>query len=138
MNEGNGRAHVVKDNGHRSFRAGVGPSEAEFVAGNRAQIAAGSNGATESPDWVDDGAGAPDDANVVCEVLRCLEANDYCDGPVEYRMALRATGVSFPRCERHWQKRLEIQEGINARYPEHGRAEAGAVGPSAGEHSDED
>jgi hypothetical protein len=138
MNEGNGRAHAVTNNGQTSFRAGLDPSENGFAARNHAQIAGSGNGITESPDWVDDGVGVPDDASVVCEVLRCLEANNYCDGPVEYRMALRATGVSFPRCQRHWQKRLEIQEGINARYPDQGPAEAGAVGPYAGERPDED
>jgi hypothetical protein len=54
------------------------------------------------------------------EKLECLD--DYgegtCSGPVEYRMALSATGRSFPRCEKHWEERLATQEGINERYPQ--------------------
>lgn len=42
-----------------------------------------------------------------------------CEGAVEYRTPLSGTGRSFPRCERHWERRLESQQGINARYPQH-------------------
>ncbi|MCA1571187.1 MAG: hypothetical protein LC798_12890 [Chloroflexi bacterium] len=52
------------------------------------------------------------------ERLECLD--DYgegtCAGPVEYRMALSATGQSFPRCERHWDERLDEQERITRTY----------------------
>jgi len=48
----------------------------------------------------------------------CLDANDDCQGRVEYRMALSSTGKSFPRCELHWGLRLEEQDRINERYPE--------------------
>ena len=37
---------------------------------------------------------------------------------VEYRMALSMTGRSFPRCDKHWQQRLDEQERINERYPD--------------------
>ena len=40
-----------------------------------------------------------------------------CDGATEYRMALSGTGRSFPRCERHWDMRLQYQDEINQRYP---------------------
>ena len=53
------------------------------------------------------------------EVLECLDAGmdpANCDGPVEYRMALSGTGRSFPRCEKHWGIRLDVQDGINQRY----------------------
>jgi hypothetical protein len=57
------------------------------------------------------------------EPLECLDAGeageDPCQGPIEYRMALSGTGRSFPRCEKHWEKRLEVQQGINERYPHH-------------------
>lgn len=51
--------------------------------------------------------------------LECLDegGRTSCSGPIEYRMALSATGISYPRCERHWLKRLEVQDGINERYP---------------------
>lgn len=41
-----------------------------------------------------------------------------CSGGVEYRFPLSATGRSFPRCDKHWSDRLDIQEGINRRYPD--------------------
>ncbi len=50
----------------------------------------------------------------------CLDSHDSrnpCEGPVEYRYPLSPSGRSFPRCEKHWQERLEIQEGIERRYP---------------------
>jgi hypothetical protein len=55
------------------------------------------------------------------ETIECLD--DYgdgtCEGAVEYRMPLSGTGMSFPRCEKHWKERLETQQGINERYPVH-------------------
>ena len=53
--------------------------------------------------------------------LVCLDVDmtDPCEGPVEYRMALSGTGRSFPRCDRHWEARLEVQRGIDERYPAH-------------------
>lgn len=75
----------------------------------------------------------------MAEPLECLD--DYgdgtCAGAVEYRMALSATGRSFPRCEKHWGDRVEKQEGIQRRY-------GGAAAPRdfdpayAGERWDED
>jgi hypothetical protein len=41
-----------------------------------------------------------------------------CSGPVEYRMPLSGTGRSFPRCDGHWAERLDVQEGIDRRYPD--------------------
>jgi hypothetical protein len=53
----------------------------------------------------------------VTEPLECLDSDSECQGAVEYRMALSGTGRSFPRCEKHWDDRLKVQEGINSRYP---------------------
>jgi hypothetical protein len=53
------------------------------------------------------------------ETLECLNAGLDCEGTVEYRMPLSGTGKSFPRCDEHWASRLNAQEQINARYPEH-------------------
>lgn len=56
----------------------------------------------------------------IVEELACIDAfgdRENCGGPVEYRFALSATGRSFPRCEKHWRERLEIQEEIERRYP---------------------
>ena len=44
--------------------------------------------------------------------------NSPCSGTVEYRMPLSGTGRSFPRCERHWEARLVMQEQNEARYPQ--------------------
>lgn len=48
----------------------------------------------------------------------CLDGPQGCEGRVEYRMALSATGKSFPRCDKHWTKRLAEQERINRNYPD--------------------
>ena len=78
------------------------------------------------------------------EVLECLDEHpdaDGCVGPVEMRWPLSGTGRWFPRCDKHWQMRLEIQEGINQRYG-HPDSDAGAPSdfdPSyAGERWDDD
>lgn len=52
------------------------------------------------------------------ETPECLDGPAECGGAVEYRMALSGTGRSFPRCDKHWSDRLDVQEGINRRYPD--------------------
>lgn len=55
------------------------------------------------------------------EPLECLDEHpdgQGCRGPIEYRMPLSATGRSFPRCEAHWEERLDRQAEINERYPD--------------------
>ena len=70
------------------------------------------------------------------ELLHCLEESDDCRGDVEYRDGLSATGRSFVRCDHHWDVRLDIQEGIDRRYP---AQQPSDFDPSyAGEHWDED
>jgi hypothetical protein len=69
------------------------------------------------------------------EQLECLDGPDGCQGPVEYRMALSATGRSFPRCEAHWELRLNIQEQTNRRYPQNAPADWSPL--DAGESWDE-
>ena len=59
------------------------------------------------------------------EELTCLDnrgadhMQPECEGPVELRMPLSSTGKPFPRCDHHWKIRVELQEGIDARYPIH-------------------
>jgi hypothetical protein len=51
--------------------------------------------------------------------LECLDHHntaDPCAGAVEYRHPLSGTGRSFPRCDHHWDKRLQKQQEINERY----------------------
>ena len=71
------------------------------------------------------------------EPVFCLDdAAGDCEGEVAYRMALSGTGKSFPRCDKHWGERLDVQDGINQRYPEHQPAD---FDPSyAGEYWDDD
>ena len=53
----------------------------------------------------------------------CLNSNADCKGATEYRMPLSGTGKSFPRCDFHWSERLDIQQGIDERYPHHAPAD---------------
>lgn len=53
------------------------------------------------------------------EALECVNAHaGDCSGSVEYRMPLSGTGRSFPRCDRHWQTRLDLEQGLRERYPQ--------------------
>lgn len=51
-------------------------------------------------------------------MLECLDHDGGCEGPVEFRHPLSATGRSFARCDKHWEKRLAEQERITATYPD--------------------
>lgn len=76
---------------------------------------------------------APQDAPV------CLdEYEGGCRGPVEYRFPLSGTGRSFPRCDKHWEDRLDVQEQINRRYPDSPFPPAGFDPLDAGESWDDD
>lgn len=50
--------------------------------------------------------------------IECIEDGLECGGHVEYRMALSPTGKCYPRCDTHWTKRLDVEEGLRERYPE--------------------
>lgn len=53
------------------------------------------------------------------ELAECLDSHvSECEGPVEYRFPLTATGRSFPRCDKHWAERLDRQAEIDRRYPD--------------------
>lgn len=51
--------------------------------------------------------------------LKCLDdhGDGECKGKVQYRMALSGTGIPYPRCDKHWSKRLDKQQAIRRRYP---------------------
>lgn len=72
------------------------------------------------------------------ETLECLDGPVMCKGEVRYRMALSGTGRSFPRCDKHWDDRLDVQDGINSRYPDSPFAPSGFDPSYAGESWDED
>lgn len=63
--------------------------------------------------------------------LECLSGPEGCSGPVEYRMALSATGISYPRCEGHWTERLETDERLRRDYPDSSTPPAW-FGPTSG------
>lgn len=48
----------------------------------------------------------------------CIDGPDDCRGNMEYRHALSGTGRSFPRCDHHWELRLDEQERIDRDYPD--------------------
>ena len=53
------------------------------------------------------------------EPLECINAGltAECRGPVELRMPLSGTGKPFPRCDFHWDQRLQLEAELNERYP---------------------
>ena len=53
----------------------------------------------------------------------CINGPEGCRGTVEHRMPLSGTGQSFSRCDWHWEQRLENEQGIRERYPEHAPAD---------------
>jgi hypothetical protein len=67
----------------------------------------------------------------------CIDAPG-CEGAVEPREALSATGRSFPRCDRHWNDRLNKQVEIDARYPDSPVPPPGFDPAYAGERWDDD
>lgn len=84
---------------------------------------------------------ANEDERVPLQVEDCLEfrlgaTDNVCFGAVEYRWPLSSTGKPFPRCDKHWDKRLKVQEGINRRYPVHAPSDFDPY--YAGESWDED
>lgn len=53
------------------------------------------------------------------EDLECLNRGPDCAGDVELRMPLSGTGRAFARCDKHWDDRLDLEQGLRERYPEH-------------------
>jgi len=50
--------------------------------------------------------------------LECLDGPEGCDGPVEYRTTPDRTDFRhFPRCEAHFQRRLDQAEETMRKYP---------------------
>lgn len=69
----------------------------------------------------------------------CIEHDpSECEGVVEYRMSLSPTGRAFPRCEKHWQKRLDWQEDHNSKYPDSDAAPSWFDPANAGERWNDD
>lgn len=56
---------------------------------------------------------------VEAEQLTCLdrrEDRDECRGTVEFRPGMSGTGRRFPRCDFHWEKRVELQDRLRHDY----------------------
>lgn len=73
------------------------------------------------------------------EPLECLDGGEEmigCKGPVELRYPLSPTGIWYPRCDEHYEQRLEQQDKINERYPFHEPADFDPL--YAGERWDDD
>lgn len=67
----------------------------------------------------------------------CIERGTTpCHGTVEPRMSLCGSGTPFSRCDRHWDARLDREEEIRRRYPQHQPADFDPT--YAGERWDED
>lgn len=49
--------------------------------------------------------------------MECLNEGEDCAGLVAKREALSGSGLSFPRCEAHWELRLLLEDELNERYP---------------------
>ena len=81
----------------------------------------------------------PGDARYAPEMDPCLdEHKGGCGGPVELRMSLTGTGTPIPRCDRHWQARLEFQEAHERVYPDSPIPPAWFDPEAAGERWDDD
>lgn len=59
-----------------------------------------------------------------------------CKGRVELRMSLSGTGQPIPRCDHHWDERLQLEDDLNQRYPVTAPSEWSPL--DAGEAWDED
>lgn len=73
--------------------------------------------------------------------IECLDnrGDDTCRGEIEYRFPLSGSRRSFPRCDRHWSERLDLQDQINRRYAPNSDVAPSGFDPSyAGERWDSD
>lgn len=68
----------------------------------------------------------------------CISGPDTCEGSVEYRMALSATGTPFPRCDKHWADRMELEQRLRRDYPDSSTPPAWFDPTAAGETWDSD
>lgn len=67
----------------------------------------------------------------------CIEEHTGdCRGAVEYRPSLTGTGTAIVRCDHHWNKRLDLEDELNQRYPAHAPADWSPL--DAGECWDDD
>ena len=59
------------------------------------------------------------DAVIIEEQPECLdEHKGGCKGNVEYRSSLTGTGTPIPRCDKHWEERLDKEDELRSEYPD--------------------
>ena len=69
--------------------------------------------------------------------MECIEHHKGdCRGDVQPRESLSGTGMPIPRCDYHWEKRLDFQQDHNRKYPQHAPSDFDPM--YAGERWDED
>lgn len=61
-----------------------------------------------------------------------------CAGEVHYRSALSGTGRSFPRCDKHWNDRLDLEARLRRDYPDTDTPPAWFDPANAGERWNDD
>lgn len=75
----------------------------------------------------------------ITEVLECLDDHKGgCSGAVEYRTSLTGTGLAIPRCDAHWEARLNLQDEHSQIYPNSDMPPAWFDPEAIGEHWSED
>ncbi len=72
------------------------------------------------------------------DTLQCLDGPDGCAGEVRWREGLSRTGRNFPRCNRHWESRLDLQARLDRDYPDSPVPPAWFDPTAAGERWDDD
>lgn len=66
----------------------------------------------------------------------CIDESEFCRGAVLYREPLSDTRVSYPRCDVHWERRLDRERQLRQRYPQRPPVDWSPL--DAGERWDED
>jgi hypothetical protein len=72
-------------------------------------------------------------------MIECLDRHKGgCSGEVALRPSLTGTGMAIARCDRHWQKRLDLQTQDRIDYPDSPIPPAWFDPTAAGERWDDD
>lgn len=71
-------------------------------------------------------------------VRECIDNPAECRGVVEMRPSLTGTGTAIPRCDGHWEQRLEREEELRNDYPDSPIAPSWFDPTVAGERWDDD
>ena len=73
------------------------------------------------------------------EIIECIDDHrGECSGPVELRPSLTGTGTPIPRCDLHWDIRLEKEDELRSVYPDSPNPPSWFDPEVAGERWDDD